>query len=388
MIIGKVLDNRYEILEKIGGGGMAIVFKAKDNALNRFVAIKILRSEFIDDEDFIQKFEREAQSAASLSHPNIVSIYDVGVFEDINYIVMEYIKGGTLKELIRDKGALTYDVVTNYAIQICGAMENAHKNGIIHRDIKSHNIMLKDESMVKVTDFGIARAATSSTMTNTGNLIGSVHYFSPEQAKGVHTDEKSDIYSFGIVMYEMLTGRLPFEGDTPVAVALKQIQEDPVPPSAINRTVPRSLEDILLKCMEKEPVARYASAGDILKDLKQSVIMPNGDYVKRRKVEFEETLVIGKDEVKSELDKAESAALAGAIAGAGSGTGNGNGAGTGNSPQKNMTKRPEGSKQDKDQKEPREKEGQGYLYCFGCMAFGAGYSHWWRIYLYYKNVEY
>lgn len=345
MIIGKVLDNRYEILEKIGGGGMAIVFKAKDNALNRFVAIKILRSEFIDDEDFIQKFEREAQSAASLSHPNIVSIYDVGVFEDINYIVMEYIKGGTLKELIRDKGALPYDVVTNYAIQICGAIENAHKNGIIHRDIKSHNIMLKDETMVKVTDFGIARAATSSTMTNTGNLIGSVHYFSPEQAKGVHTDEKSDIYSFGIVMYEMLTGRLPFEGDTPVAVALKQIQEDPVPPTTINRTVPRSLEDILLKCMEKEPVARYGSAGDILKDLKQSVIMPNGDYVKRRKVEFEETLVIGKDEVNSELSKAEAAAVTAAVSGSGA--------------KKNVMRKSDGLKSEKELKEPEKKKGKG-----------------------------
>ncbi len=310
MIIGKLLDDRYEILEKIGGGGMAIVFKAKDNALNRLVAIKVLRSEFIEDDDFIEKFKREAQSAASLSHPNIVSIYDVGVHENINYIVMEYIKGGTLKELIRNKGALAYDVATNYAIQICGAMENAHKNGIVHRDIKSHNIMLKDETMVKVTDFGIARAATSSTMTNTGNLIGSVHYFSPEQAKGVHTDEKSDIYSFGVVMYEMLTGRLPFEGDTPVAVALKQIQEDPVSPSTINRAVPRSLEDILLKCMEKEPAERYKDAGEILKDLKQSVIMPNGDYVKKRKVEFEETLIIGKGEVEAELEKAERTAPA------------------------------------------------------------------------------
>ena len=305
MIIGKVLDNRYEILEKIGGGGMAVVFKAKDNALNRFVAIKVLRSEFIDDDDFIEKFKREAQAAASLSHPSIVNIYDVGVFEDINYIVMEYIKGGTLKELIRKKGALPYDVATNYAVQICSAIENAHNNGIIHRDIKSHNIMLKDENMAKVTDFGIARAATSSTMTNTGNLIGSVHYFSPEQAKGIHTDERSDIYSFGIVMYEMLTGRLPFEGDTPVAVALKQIQEFPVSPSTINKNIPRSLEDITLKCMEKDPIARYASAGELLKDLRQSIIMPNGDYVKKRKIDFEETMVVGKEVVQAEIVKAE-----------------------------------------------------------------------------------
>ncbi len=302
-MIGKILAERYEIIEKIGGGGMAIVYKAKDRVLNRFVAIKVLRSEFKEDDDFIKRFEREAQSAAALSHSNIVSIHDVGVSEDTYFIVMEYIKGGTLKELIRDKGALNIEIATSYAIQICSAIECAHNNSIIHRDIKSHNIMIKDEGNIKVTDFGIARAATSSTLTNTGNLIGSVHYFSPEQAKGIHSDEKSDIYSFGIVFYEMVTGRLPFEGDTPVAVALKQIQEDPILPSIINKLVPRSIESIILKCMEKDPRYRYEDSEEIIKDLKQSLIMPNGDYVKKKRNDFEETIIITKKDVNDEVEK-------------------------------------------------------------------------------------
>ena len=212
-MIGTVLGGRYEIIEKIGGGGMALVYKAKCRLLNRYVAIKILRDEFINDEDFINKFKRESQAAASLSHPNIVNIYDVGVDEkdghSIHYIVMEYIKGKTLKEIIREKGKLTLDETVDYSIQIAEALEHAHRNHIVHRDIKPHNIMVTEDGRIKVTDFGIARAATASTVTNTSNVIGSVHYFSPEQARGGYTGEKSDIYSLGIVMYEMITGKVP-----------------------------------------------------------------------------------------------------------------------------------------------------------------------------------
>lgn len=282
-MIGKVLGNRYEIIEKIGGGGMALVYKAKCRLLNRYVAIKILRSEFIGDEEFVKKFKRESQSAASLSHPNIVGIYDVGMEDEIYYIVMEYIKGQTLKELIKAKGALNPEFATNIAIQIAYALEHAHNNHIVHRDIKSHNIMLNEDRTVKVTDFGIARAVSSCTITNTGNIIGSVHYFSPEQARGGYTDEKSDIYSLGVVMYELVTGRLPFEGETPISVALKHIQEDAVSPRTINNKIPKSLEDIIMKCMDKDISKRYCSVSEIISDLKQSLIMPNGDFVKRNK---------------------------------------------------------------------------------------------------------
>ena len=291
-MVGKVLGDRYEILEKIGGGGMALVYKAKCRLLNRFVAIKVLRPEFTEDEEFVKKFKREAQSAASLSHPNIVGIYDVGTQNDNYYIVMEYIKGQTLKELIKSKGTLGIEHATNIAIQICYALDHAHKNHIVHRDIKSHNILIREDNSVKVTDFGIARAVSSSTITNTGNVIGSVHYFSPEQARGGYTDEKSDIYSLGVVMYEMITGRLPFEGDSPIAVALKHIQEEPVPPSKINTRTPRAIESIILKCMEKEVSKRYNSASEIINDLRQSLVMPNGDFVKKNKFTDENTRVI------------------------------------------------------------------------------------------------
>lgn len=291
-MIGKVLGNRYEIIEKIGGGGMALVYKAKCRLLNRFVAVKILRSEFIEDEEFVKKFKRESQAAASLSHPNIVGIYDVGMEDDIYYIVMEYIKGQTLKELIKQKGALGVDFATNIAIQISSALEHAHRNHIVHRDIKSHNIMIKEDNSVKVTDFGIARAVSSSTITNTGNVIGSVHYFSPEQARGGYTDEKSDIYSLGIVMYEMLTGRLPFEGESPIAVALKHLQDEAVKPSAINPRIPKSLDDIILKCMDKDVNNRYSSMSEIISDLRQSFVMPNGDFVKKTRFNDESTRVI------------------------------------------------------------------------------------------------
>jgi len=291
-MVGRVLGDRYEVLEKIGGGGMALVYKARCRLLNRFVAIKVLRPEFTEDEEFVKKFRREAQSAASLSHPNIVGIYDVGTENNNYYIVMEYIKGQTLKELIKSKGTLGVENATNIAIQICYALDHAHKNHIVHRDIKSHNILIREDNSVKVTDFGIARAVSSSTITNTGNVIGSVHYFAPEQARGGYTDEKSDIYSLGVVMYEMLTGRLPFEGETPIAVALKHIQEEPLPPSKINSRIPKAIEAIIFKCMEKEVSKRYSSASEIINDLRQSLVMPNGDFVKKNKFVDESTRVL------------------------------------------------------------------------------------------------
>ncbi|MCF6466427.1 Stk1 family PASTA domain-containing Ser/Thr kinase [Clostridium sp. Cult2] len=272
-MIGTVLGNRYEIIEKIGGGGMAFVYKARCRLLNRYVAIKILRDEFINDEEFIKKFRRESQAAASLSHPNIVNIYDVGVDKkdghDIQYIVMEYIKGKTLKEVIREKGKLTVDETIEYSIEIAEALEHAHKNHIVHRDIKPHNIMVAEDGRIKVTDFGIARAATASTVTNTSNVIGSVHYFSPEQARGGYTDEKSDIYSLGIVMYEMITGKVPFKGDSPITVALKHIQEDIIPPRDIDSTIPIGLQNIIMKCVKKSQVDRYSTASELLADLKR-----------------------------------------------------------------------------------------------------------------------
>lgn len=299
-MIGKVLGNRYEIIEKIGGGGMALVYKAKCRLLNRFVAVKILRSEFIEDEEFVKKFKRESQAAASLSHPNIVGIYDVGMEDNIYYIVMEYVKGQTLKELIKKKGALGVDFATNIAIQISSALEHAHKNHIVHRDIKSHNIMIREDNSVKVTDFGIARAISSSTITNTGNVIGSVHYFSPEQARGGYTDEKSDIYSLGIVMYEMLTGRLPFEGETPIAVALKHLQEEPDKPTSINPRIPKSMEDIIQKCIAKDVNDRYGSMSEIISDLRQSLVMPNGDFVRKNRFSDESTRVIKPVKIEEE----------------------------------------------------------------------------------------
>lgn len=274
-MIGKILGNRYEIVEKIGGGGMALVYKAKCGLLNRYVAIKILRSEFTNDEEFINKFRRESQAAASLSHPNIVNIYDVGVEDNIYYIVMEYIKGQTLKEFIREQGSVSADKTLDIAIKIADAIHHAHSNHIVHRDIKPHNIMVTEDGRVKVTDFGIARAATSSTVTNTSNVIGSVHYFSPEQARGGYTDEKSDIYSLGVVMYEMITGRVPFQGESPISVALKHIQEAIVPPTEINSNVPKNLEAIIMKCVQKDQSLRYGDTSQLLVDLRK---VQNNDF--------------------------------------------------------------------------------------------------------------
>ena len=277
---GRLLGNRYEIKEKIGNGGMAMVYKAKDQVLNRFVAIKILRDEFTTDEEFIKRFSIEAQSAASITHPNIVSVYDVGNEENLYYIVMELIKGKTLKEIIIEEGgALPWKWSTNIAIQIAAALETAHRNNIVHRDIKPHNIIITEDGIAKVTDFGIAKAVSNSTITAFGSTIGSVHYFSPEHAKGGYTDSKSDLYSLGVVMYEMLTGKVPFDADTPVSVALKHMQEEPVAPKDINGKIPNSLNDIILKAMRKDPTLRYQSATEMLRDLNRALKDPNGDFV-------------------------------------------------------------------------------------------------------------
>ena len=282
-LIGRMLANRYEILEKIGVGGMATVYKAKCHVLNRFVAVKVLKEEFITDIEFIRRFKSEAQTAASLTHPNIVSIYDVGNEGDVYYIVMELIQGKTLKEIIVEDGKLSWKWSVNIAIQIASALETAHKNNLIHRDIKPHNIIITEDGMAKVTDFGIAKAVSNSTITAFGTTIGSVHYFSPEHAKGGVTDAKSDIYSLGIVMYEMLTGRVPFDADTPVSVALMQVQEDPIVPRKLNPQIPISVNNIMLKAMQKDPADRYQRATEMLVDLSTALKRPDDDFVKINK---------------------------------------------------------------------------------------------------------
>ena len=278
-IIGKTIANRYEIISQTGVGGMATVYTARDNVLNRKVAIKVLKDEFTTDEEFVKRFNSEAQAAASLSHPNIVSIYDVGNEDGIYYIVMELVRGKTLKQIITEEGALPWKWSVNIAMQIASALETAHKNNIVHRDIKPHNIIITEDGVAKVTDFGIAKAVSNSTITAFGTTIGSVHYFSPEQAKGGYTDAKSDIYSLGVVMYEMLTGRVPFDSDTSVSVALKHMQEPPVPPMEINDNIPQAVNDIILKAMEKEPMARYQTATAMIRDLSRALKDPEGEFV-------------------------------------------------------------------------------------------------------------
>ena len=277
---GRLLGNRYEIIEKIGSGGMATVYKAKCHVLNRYVAIKILRDEFTTDEEFIKRFEVEAQSAASITHPNIVSVYDVGVDGNLYYIVMELIKGKTLKEIItEEKGPLPWKWSVNIASQIASALETAHKNHIIHRDIKPHNIIITEDGVAKVTDFGIAKAVSNSTITAFGTTIGSVHYFSPEHARGGFTDEKSDLYSLGVVMYEMVTGKVPFDADTAVSIALKHMQEEAKPPIELNPNIPSAVNDIIMKALRKDTNLRYQNATAMLLDLKRALKEPNGDFV-------------------------------------------------------------------------------------------------------------
>ena len=264
----KVLAGRYELFERIGEGGMSVVYKAKDKLLNRFVAIKILKPQFIGDHKFIDSFRRESQAAASMSHPNIVNIYDVGREGNIHYIVMELIEGKTLSDYIKAQGAMSYPKVIALSKQIAAALSFAHKNHIIHRDVKPHNVMIAPNGTAKITDFGIAKAVNAATIVdNTEGIIGSVHYFSPEQARGGYVDEKSDIYSLGIVMYEMLTGRVPFDGDNPVNIALMHINGEMIPPSKLVAGVPPALEHIILKCTDKYPVNRYASADELIEAL-------------------------------------------------------------------------------------------------------------------------
>lgn len=271
-MINKVLANRYEILEKIGTGGMGNVFKAHDRRLDRIVAIKVLKMEYNEDNNFIRKFKRESLAAASISHPNIVSIYDVGSEkidgEEVHYIVMEYIDGKTLKELINDEGRIPERRALNYCIQIAEALKVAHSKHIVHRDIKSQNIMVTRDDRIKVTDFGIARVADNTTVTATNAVMGSVHYFSPEQARGAKVDNRSDIYSLGIVLYEMLTGKLPFDADNPVSVALMQVQSQMPRPSDTIRNISPDVDALVLKMTDKDPNKRYSDVSELIKDIK------------------------------------------------------------------------------------------------------------------------
>lgn len=266
---GKVINNRYKIIEKIGSGGMADVWKAEDTLLKRVVALKILHKQFVEDENFLERFRREAQAAAKLTHPNIVSIFDVGEDDGTQYIVMEYAPGTNLKQIIQKDAPLPPEKAVHIASQICNAMAFAHQHEIIHRDIKPHNVIITPEEAIKVTDFGIARAGSSSTMTRTGTIIGTAHYISPEQAQGGMIGSTTDIYSLGVVLYEMLTGELPFRGENPVAVALKHIHETPMPPRSVYSAVPESLEAIIIKAMAKNPADRYQSAMEMQADLKR-----------------------------------------------------------------------------------------------------------------------
>ena len=276
--IGMIIGDRYEILEKIGTGGMSDVYKAKDHKLNRPVAVKVLKQEFSENANFVSKFRIEAQAAAGLMHPNIVNVYDVGEENGIYFIVMELVEGITLKKYIEKKARLSVKEAVSIAIQVSMGIEAAHNNHIIHRDIKPQNIIISKEGKVKVTDFGIAKAATSNTITS--NVMGSVHYTSPEQARGGYSDEKSDIYSLGVTMFEMLTGRVPFNGETTVAIAIKHIQEEMPSPREFVSEIPISVEQIVFKCCQKSPDRRYQSMGELVGDLKRSLMTPDEDFVK------------------------------------------------------------------------------------------------------------
>lgn len=272
MMNGKIIDGRYEIIEETGRGGMAIVYLAKCLVLNRYVAIKMLRPEYRDDTDFVKRFKIEAQSAGGLSHPNIVSVYDVGQEDDMEYIVMEYVDGITLKQYLGAKGVLQWKEAVDYASQICSGLEHAHKKGIVHKDIKPENVMITKEGILKITDFGIAKALNQGTIASGGLTMGSVHYFSPEQARGGYIDAKTDLYSLGVLLYEMVAGRLPFEGETAISVAMQHIESAPVRPSVFNPSIPKSLEAVILKAMKKEQTERYQSATQMLIDLKKVYI--------------------------------------------------------------------------------------------------------------------
>ncbi len=280
-LLNRTLDNRYTIIERIGGGGMADVYRAHDKLLDRSVAVKVLRAQFTDDDEFVSRFRREAQAAAKLSHPNIVNIYDVGYEENTYYIVMEYISGETLKDKIEREAPLPVETAVRIAIEIAEALEHAHQNNLVHCDIKPHNILMTRAGRIKVTDFGIARAVTSATMTQSGTIIGSVHYFSPEQAKGSAVGAKSDIYSLGVVLYEMLTGTVPFSGETPISIALKHLQEEPRPIREFNPDIPPLIEATVVKSMSKDPINRFTDISEMITDLKMSQNYLQDDRTRR-----------------------------------------------------------------------------------------------------------
>ncbi|WP_343247442.1 Stk1 family PASTA domain-containing Ser/Thr kinase [Diplocloster hominis] len=294
---GMFVGGRYEIIEKIGTGGMADVYKGKDRKLNRYVAIKVLKNEFRGDTTFVAKFKAEAQAAAGLAHPNIVNVYDVGDEDGVYYIVMELVDGITLKEYIERKGRLSSKEAISIAIQVSMGLEAAHNNHIIHRDIKPQNIIISTDGKVKVTDFGIAKAASSQTISS--SAMGSVHYTSPEQARGGYSDEKSDIYSLGVTMYEMVTGRVPFDGDTPVVIAVKHLQEEMISPKYFAPELPFSLEQIIIKMTQKSPDRRYNNMSEVIQDLKQALVSPEGDFVKASPIDqTAKTVMFTRDDVK------------------------------------------------------------------------------------------
>ena len=304
----RVLSGRYELLEKIGDGGMAVVYKGKDKLLNRFIAVKILRPEFTKDATFVENFKRESQAAAGLSHPNIVGVYDVGREGNINYIVMELIDGQTLNKIIEEEAPMDYRKVIDISKQVAAALRVAHKNKIIHRDVKPHNIMITSDGVVKLADFGIARAVNDTTLSTGSKIVGSVHYFSPEQARGNYVDERSDIYSLGIVMYEMLTGKVPFDGENPVTVALKHINEEIVPPSELEPGIPPALERCVMKATNKYQTKRYASADEMMQELDNisfvtnvagSTIFESSDIVEKRNKRRDDFKKAVEEEVKA-----------------------------------------------------------------------------------------
>ena len=304
----RVLSGRYELLEKIGDGGMAVVYKGKDKLLNRFIAVKILRPEFTKDATFVENFKRESQAAAGLSHPNIVGVYDVGREGNINYIVMELIDGQTLNKIIEEEAPMDYRKVIDISKQVAQALRVAHKNKIIHRDVKPHNIMITSDGVVKLADFGIARAVNDTTLSTGSKIVGSVHYFSPEQARGNYVDERSDIYSLGIVMYEMLTGKVPFDGDNPVSVALKHINEEIIPPRELEPGIPPALERCVMKATNKYQTKRYSSADELIQELDNisfvtdvvgTSIFESSDIVERRNKRRDEFKKAVEDEVKA-----------------------------------------------------------------------------------------
>ncbi len=303
---GIVLGKRYEVLSKVGAGGMADVYKGRDQMLNRDVAIKVLKKEFREDENFVRKFRSEAQASAGLLHPNVVNVYDVGEDRGLYYMVMELVEGITLKEYIEKKGRLSHKEVISIAIQMCSGIGAAHAAGIIHRDIKPQNIIISKDGKVKVTDFGIAKAVTSNTIST--NAMGSVHYTSPEQARGGFSDQKSDIYSIGITLYEMVTGQVPFDGDSTVSVAIKHLQEEITAPSELVSDIPYSLEQIILKCTQKNAERRYPNTDELIQDLKRSLVDPDGDFVVIPPLGNADTLIITDeelDEIQNSYDEDE-----------------------------------------------------------------------------------